>query len=439
MKTHRVHKSLIRRKKKKPWRFHDAPDPRQQKKVTHPMEHILDALLLGLLSGHPSLRDVEQMLRHDLGSWGHALVPKPISDTTLDTEVRRLDTDYLHRKLVAQVRDAYRSKELAPVGLPCGVATVDGKNLATLKHDAGGRAQPRSSVNEKWHLRGASNAGKSYYLVPVLRAALTSAEARPAIAQVALGLHEGESSAFGRMVEQLHHTYGRSGMIGIIDADAGLTSLANANLIDKLGYGYVFGLKGNQPDLFAEAKTLLEPMAAQQAPEAETPWQVRGGKRIRRRLWRTPEMQGIQNSVGTWHHLRQVWLVRQETKDNNGKVETEDRYFISSELWNHLKPAQILILVRNHWAIENDVFNSLDLQWHEDAAPWCTKDKAVWALGLLRLMAYNFVQNLRRRRLRPKDADGRRKPPMAWRTLFELVRRTLYVAEIEPLVTTPGA
>ncbi len=303
MKTHRVHKSLIRRKKKKPWRFHDAPDPRQQKKVTHPMEHILDALLLGLLSGHPSLRDVEQMLRHDLGSWGHALVPKPISDTTLDTEVRRLDTDYLHRKLVAQVRDAYRSKELAPVGLPCGVATVDGKNLATLKHDAGGRAQPRSSVNEKWHLRGASNAGKSYYLVPVLRAALTSAEARPAIAQVALGLHEGESSAFGRMVEQLHHTYGRSGMIGIIDADAGLTSLANANLIDKLGYGYVFGLKGNQPDLFAEAKTLLEPMAAQQAPEAETPWQVRGGKRIRRRLWRTPEMQGIQNSVGTWHHL----------------------------------------------------------------------------------------------------------------------------------------
>ena len=77
-------------------------------------------------------------------------------------------------------------------------------------------------------------------------------------------------------------------------------------------------------------------------------------------------------------------------------------------------PSQILLLVRQHWAVENDCFNSLDLQWHEDAAPWCTRGTATWALGLLRLMAYNTAQLMRRRKLRPKRADGTRLPPIAW-------------------------
>ncbi|MCD6500291.1 MAG: hypothetical protein J7M25_18500, partial [Deltaproteobacteria bacterium] len=101
----------------------------------------------GKEKGAATLRDVEEQIG-DLGLWAKRLVPKPISDTTLDTEARRLDEPYLHDKLVAQVRDMHRSKMLSPVGLPCGVATVDGKNLATLNHDAGGRAQPRSDENK---------------------------------------------------------------------------------------------------------------------------------------------------------------------------------------------------------------------------------------------------------------------------------------------------
>jgi hypothetical protein len=58
---------------------------------------------------------------------------------------------YLLNRPVLQVRDAHRSKMLAPSGLPCGVATVDGKNLATLDHDADGTGHSRSKDNEKWH------------------------------------------------------------------------------------------------------------------------------------------------------------------------------------------------------------------------------------------------------------------------------------------------
>jgi len=437
MKDH-VDRFLRKRMKKTPWSFADAPDLRQQGKVDHRMPHVLNALSLGLLSNEPTLRDVEEMTR-ELGPWSRTLVPAPISDTTLDTEARRLSEPYLAGKLVGQVHDMKRSKMLAPFGLPCGVATVDGKNLATLEHDAGGRAQARTSDNAKWHNAQKSPTPKPYYLVPVLRAVLTSAAAKPALLQLALGARQGEADAFGEMVAALHSAYGRSQMIDIIDGDAGLTSLRNANAVDGLGYGYVFGLKGNQRELHDEAKALLEPMAEKQAPEAETHWELRGAKRIRRRLWRTAEMKGIENSVGCWSHLRQTWLVRQETRLKDGTVvDVEDRFFISSVLWNYLKPDQILALVRNHWGIENDAFNSLDLQWHEDHGPWCTQGNAVWTLGLLRLMAYNLVQYLRKRRLRRKDEHGRWREPLPWRRVFRQIRRALDGATIEAMATTTG-
>ena len=428
----RVQRFLAKRakKKKKGWDYSDAPDERQQGKVSHEQASILWSMELGLTSNQPTLRDVEEMTEK-LGSWARPLVPDRISDTTLDTEARRLDHDYLHAKLVLRVRELYRSKMLAPVGLPCGIATVDGKNLATLDHDADSTGHARSSENAKWHKSKAEEKkhGTAYYLMPALRTTLTSAEAKPCIYQIPLPPGVGESTVFPEMVDSLDREYGRSGMIDVIDGDAGLTSLSNADHVNDLGYGYIFGLKGNQKELFAEAKALLLPMVESQAPEAEMPWERRNGKQIRRRLWRTDEMSGIENSVGKWTHLRQTWLVRQETMDAEGKVEIEDRYFITSLLWNFLKPWQILLAVRNHWGVENDSFNSLDLQWREDHGPWCTQGRSVWSLGVLRMMAYNTAQVLRRRRLRKKRVDGTLEAPMRWRSLFKEIESALRLEE----------
>jgi hypothetical protein len=143
-------------------------------------------------------------------------------------------------------------------------------------------------------------------------------------------------------------------------------------------------------------------------------------------------MAGIENSVGAWTHLRQTWLVRQETVDEAGNLEVEQRYFISSLLWNYFTPSQILLVVRLHWGVENDAFNSLDLQWREDSGPWCTMGTAVWALGLLRLLAYNTAQVLRRRRLREKTTDGGILAPMSWRSLFKVIEDALLLS-LEPV------
>ena len=414
------------KKKKKGWDFSDAPDTRRQGSIEHKMTQIIWGMWLGLVSNMPTLRDVEQMLE-GLGSWARTLVPEPISDTTLDTEARRLDCDYLLGKLVLQVRDLCRSKMLPPVGLPCGVLTVDGKNLATTSHDADGSGHKRSNINKKWHCKNRKDNehGTDYYLMPALRATLTSAEAKPCVYQKQLPPGTGESTSMPLLIDELQQAYGRSGMYDIIDADAGLTSLKNADCINEHGLGYVLGLKDNQPSMLEEAKRVLLPLVDSVAPEAQTHWENRNGTKIRRSLWRTKEMAGIETCAGTWDHLCQTWLVRQETQMPDGTVSHEDRYFVSSLLWNYLKPKQILWLVRIHWGVENDSFNSLDVQWHEDSGPWCTKGVAVWALGLLRLMAYNTAQILRRRRLREKRSNGTLRSPMRWRSLFKTIDRAI--------------
>lgn len=428
----RVQKFLINQMNKPGWDLRDAPDPRKEGMVDHQMSSIIWSLELGLIANHPTLRDVEVMTK-ELAPWARKLVPESISDTTLDTEVRRLSEQYLLDKLVQQVRQMHRSKMLKPFGLPIGVVTVDGKNLATLGHNAGGSGHERSSENEKWHKKNKSgqDSANEYFLMPVLRAVLTSAEAKPGIHQMRLPPGTGESSNCREFIDILHQAYGRSGMFEVLDLDAGLTSLETADAINELGYGYVLGLKGNQPELYAEAQRLLVIEAIEQEPEAETGWELRSGKKIRRRLWRSDEMRGFVNSVGTWSHLRQTWLVRQETKHADGTVEIEDRYFISSMTWNRLSPHQILTLVRGHWGVENDGFNSLDLQWKEDNAPWVTQKQAVWVLGVLRLMAYNVVQYLRKRRLRSKNEAGVRSEPMSWRQVFKAITKVLEVVIFE--------
>jgi len=162
--------------------------------------------------------------------------------------------------------------------------------------------------------------------------------------------------------------------------------------------------------------------------EIETGWERRNGKRIRRRLWRTDSMEGFENSVGKWTHIRQTWLVRQET-EKDGQIETEDRYFLSSIKWSFLTPRQILLMVRNHWGVES-TFNSLDLQWREDSGPWCTRGVSIPCLGLLRMMAYNMAQILRRCRLRGKKADGTKSLPVSWRSTFKIIEHAIQL-EVE--------
>ena len=160
-----------------------------------------------------------------------------------------MDTDYLVSKLVRRVGEQHRAKMLAPVGLPFGVATVDGKNLATLDHDASGTGHKRSTKNEKWHLTKdlEEKRGTNYFLMPALRVVLSSAESKPAIYQLPLPSGKGEATVFSQLLDELQKAYGHGDLFRVIDGDAGLTSLANANLIVNAGHDVPLPFPATKP------------------------------------------------------------------------------------------------------------------------------------------------------------------------------------------------
>lgn len=404
-KNMRVQKYLARHLGRPGFGWAQIKDHRARRGRRWKLKELMNTLLLGFLSGCPTLRAVEGM-SEDMGSFGRRYVRRRVPDTTLWDFVAGLRPKDLRAQHIEQVKGSWRNKELRPVGLPCGVVGIDGKGLGSLEHDAQGTAQKTHNGQEY-----------EYYLARSLRACLTSAEGRPCLDQMPIGAKTNEMGDFGRFFRRLLKGYGRNNdLFEIVTTDAGLTSLANATLIHKADKAYVMALKGPQQELLAEAKRLL---GSRRKPEVETPRERYQGRWVTRRLFRTAEMAGFHG----WEHLRQVWRVEQITQYDDGKVEREQRYFLTSLPWGRLTAEQCLLVIRGHWRIESECFEALDLQWAEDSVPWCSKGIAIEVLSWLRLMAYNLLQLARRRHLRRKLPDGKLEEAPAWRRIFEWVKQ----------------
>ena len=152
-------------------------------------------------------------------------------------------------------------------------------------------------------------------------------------------------------------------------------------------------------------------------PEASTEWEPYQGKQMRYHVYRTSEMAGYLN----WKHLEQVWRVDREVRARDVTARTlEQRYFVTNVHRGRLTPRQTIEVVRRHWMIENGANWTTDVVWDEDTKAWCTQGHAIEVLGLLRLMAYNLVTQLRSRYLRSREE----KRPWRWwceQVLFEVV------------------
>ncbi len=406
-KDRRVQKFLDRHMKSPAFRWEDITDPRSLRGQRWKLNELLDAGLTGMLAGCSTLRDLEA-LTDEMGQTGRQYVSRRVPDTTLWDLLPKLSASELRCELHRQVKMFERSKMLEPVGLPCGVISFDGKGLGALEHDADGQAQKVQPADGKC----------PYWLSRMLRVVLTSCAAKPCIDQLPIGAKTNEMAMFGCLFDQVVAVY--DALFEILTADAGMTSKANADKIHAAHKGYVLALKDNQPELHAEAQRLLLPLVGNK-PDAETPWELYQGKKVRRRLYRTTEIAGYHD----WDHLRQAWLVEQTTESPDGKITVENRFFLTNLTTGRLSPAQILLVVRGHWGIENDCFWSLDTQWNEDAVPWCSSGRAVEIVSWLRLMAYNLLQLARKRHLRPRRENGQLDEAPPWSRLFQWVRQAL--------------
>lgn len=361
-------------------------DPRHRKGRRWSFGPLMNAAWAGVLSASENLRHVEALTER-MGT--------RVADSTLHDLLVALSAKQLGRLLVAEVRAAQRAKEIASA-LPFSVVAVDGKAIWS-----GNRKANRYCQRQR------QEGGGAKYVMRVLRAALVGSPCRVVIGQRPVPAKGAETSTFPAFFRDLLRDYGRSGLLDVLTLDAGYISEKNARLIDAAGRGYVMALKNPQKELVDEARRLL---AKRERPDAETDWERYNGVRIRRRLYRSVEIAGYNE----WKHLREVWLVRQETESADGTVKVEERYFVTNLPPGRTRSDLPLRIVRAHWGIENHANWTMDMVWKEDRCPWVAA--AVEVVALMRLLAFNVVMRLRARHLRTKENRRR-----TWRNLIDLV------------------
>ena len=380
-------------------RFDGIRDPRRRRGRRWSAPTLLATAVLTLMMLARSLRSAER-LSEDLAD-GRRIkgLGRRVPDSTMGDFLARMSPTPLRQHLHRQVLGEHRRKALEPRGLPIGAVAVDGKNVATLDHEANPDCQKQSPQGQD-----------PYWLYRVVNATLISSSAAVCIDQMPIPATTNDMGVFPAFYAGLKATYGRAGLFELVSTDAGFTSEGNARLLDDDDMGYWMALKGNQPELYDEARRVLRPRTLAEAPEAETDWELDSTRGwIRRQLWRTDEMAGW----GSWTHLRQVVLVRilqapgplHGPSPCQGPIHVlEERFHVTNLVRGRLNGEQLLSLDRAHWRIENDLHGSLDIQWQEDHGRWVHRGHGLPVTALLRVLAYNLLVLLRAVHLRTVEA-----------------------------------
>jgi hypothetical protein len=406
-------------------RFDGVRDPRRRRGRRWTAQTLLSTAVVSLMMLARSLRGAERLSEDLAGAGRFKGLVRRLPDSTLGDYLAEVSPAALRHHLHRHVLAEHRRKALEPTVLPIRAIAVDGKNVATLDHEANRDCQKQSPEGQAPH-----------WLYRVVNATLISSAAAVCIDQMPIPAATNDMGVFPAFLAGLVGTYGRANLFDLISTDSGFCSEANARLIDDAHKGYWISLKDNQPDLKREAERVLFAQAKRSEPEAQTDWESDSSRGwIRRQLWRTEEMAGW----GKWSHLRQVVLLRVLARDGrDGPVRVlEDRYYVTNLVRGRLDGAKLLRLARAHWRIENDLHGALDIQWQEDHGRWVQRGNGLPVSALLRVLAYNLLSLLRAVHLRTREAHA-----AAWEQLRNWVRDALVWPDLaagdeEPAPVTP--
>ena len=150
----------------------------------------------------------------------------------------------------------------------------------------------------------------------------------------------------------------------------------------------MLALKGNQGGAHQEIKADLDDAIARADPKPATLETIeKGHGRIEtRRYWQSADV-GWFTDRADWEGLQSVGVV-ESTREINGKVSVERRYYLSS------LPVEVRLFaraVRGHRAIENNLHWVLDVVFGEDQSR-ARMGFAVANLGVARRLALNLLR-----------------------------------------------
>ncbi len=385
----------------------NATDPRDPRGRRYLWRSLYATTLVGMMLCARSLRTLEE-LSEDFGALAHGLgIPAKAGRWALGSFLQLAEPSVLLDKLHEHVRYELRNKSLAPSGLPFGVVAVDGK-------------QDRRKLSEcfsdfvQW-VR--PDDAKPYGLHRVIRAALVSAPVPVVLTCMEVLGKTNETASFKKLFCRLVSLFGSAFQL-VTGAPAYCTA-ANAAQVHSANYGYLFGLKENQPTLLEEAQRVMVANArARSADAMDSGWEKDSvGRTIRRLLWVTHDMAGWPG----WEHLTQVFLVRTLVQKDDGKTSVlDERFFVTNMTRGMLTAERALLVIRRHWRIENEVlagagvleqnaptagascrssfFGTLDRKdlWAEDTTQgWSRKGEGLMNTSILTCIAFNLVSLFR--------------------------------------------
>lgn len=398
--------------------FQNVRDPRRRRSVKWSLRAVLAACVTGLITGARSLADVEELTATMSSAMRRALALRGrIPDTTLRDLIVRLVPDQLRTVLVRQVRAAHRRKAIACVGLPWGVASLDGKATAIEAWDP-------DFAQRQAH--GSTNGRTASGVIRTITACLITSPAHPCIDVHPVPASTNEVGTYKAALERLVRAYASIDLFRVVMYDAGGCSESNASFTRELGLHYVFGLDANQPTLFTEAQAQLGKL---DISEADDCWvEQRGRQEVRRYLFRSQELAGWLD----WHHLKTVVRVHKIVLDDEGQVvsgDDTDRYYVTSLRSDALSPRQWGEMIRRRWAVENQCHHTWDTVFEEDDHPWITASpQGAVVIAVLRRIAYNLMSLYRSVTLR---SDENRATP--WRRLVRWFHRAVLSVSNEEL------
>lgn len=389
-------------------RLEQVADPRSELGRRWPLATLLRAAVVGCAAGSKSLAQVENLTDEMSPAMRRLLsIGRAVPDTTLRDTLVRIEPPQVSRCIHAVAKAARRRKALEPEGLPFGVVAMDGKGTAT-------RAWDDQYSQRQPHSAGLGASG----VVRTMTCSLISSRVKLCLDAISVPASTNEMGQFQASLRSLVATYGRGDFFRLISYDAGACSAENAEEVRSHDLHYLFGLKGSQPTLLAEARRLLGRIPLEKADAMSE--DVNGPWVVTRRVFITSEMAGYE-----WSHLQTTLRIRYEKCDLNGKLlEGEDRYYICSLSREELTDEQWLLLVRRHWGVENNCHNTWDTVFEEDDHPWIEADpQGTVVIMLLRRLAYNILALYRGVTQR---SDERRRTP--WKDLVRWFYNTLIAA-----------
>jgi len=390
-------------------RLNEVSDERQRRGRRWHIGQLLRVMLVGLLSERKSLAGIEKLTSEMSDAMRKMLkIPRRVADTTLRDWVCGVNIDALRALLHRLTLLAHRRKAIAPVGLPFGVIAMDGKSTAIKAWDDN-HAQ-RNHNEETGHIYG---------LLRTITVCLTSALAKPCIDVLPIPSATNEMGFFADAFASVCKTYDK--LFTLVTYDAGAASEANAATVVAARKHYLLHIKN-------EAQHMLQYMRdnlfKDHQVKAETIETLSNKSTVKRTL-RMAQVAFIEGSSLMWSHTRTALCVTSTTTDKDGKqIATDTRYFVCSLADTGLKPEQWLLVVRSHWAVENNLHHTLDAAMREDDHPFITYDpKGAMAVCVLRRIACSLLALFRSVTLR---SENNKKTP--WRDLMRSIYNTLIAA-----------